>query len=477
MPVTTRNMATQAFQASFIAVIAPRQPPRPAASSPPADDPAAAAARTRRRKRNQRHERVPRADNSLDPQTFTIDLSLAPRKRYVALARAHRTYLARLVPLFEEVVAGNPLGLSPQVLALISRRMLTRLHDDEQTEELRGISEAVGAEMWLLVAYNVLLDLFMGCTSGGARVKKSGGGSKMVHFRTLDWGMEALRLVVVKLEFVERVGGPVVAECVTYVGFVGMLTGVRYVFSGKLATQLTGHSKGLSVSLNFRAQNNASTRRGALLYYAHQASVLLGYSPSISSRLRHMIIPPRPVPKPPARTWSLWGQKKEQQQQELPTYESLLETLPSIPTTSCYITLCNGQEAAVIEKDRVTATTRTSKYFVSVTNHDVSTENAQRKSKRPAAGADDPTGMQTVLDESYDRRDQLEARYKTMIEARRYHVGSRETDRAISLKEVKELVVTFPTSNESTHFATVMDPTEGEIKFVRWWRNEMEYGQ
>jgi hypothetical protein len=35
-------------------------------------------------------------------------------------------------------------------------------------------------------------------------------------------------LVVVQLEFVERAGGPVVARSVTYVGFVGILTGVRY---------------------------------------------------------------------------------------------------------------------------------------------------------------------------------------------------------------------------------------------------------
>ena len=172
--------------------------------------------------------RGPAPTSSLDPPVHTIDLSLPPRRRYAALARAHAGHLSRLPPLFDDVAAANPLGLSPAALARVARALLRRLHDAEQTEELRGISEAVGVEMWLLVAFNVLLDLFMGCTSGGARVRGEAGGSRMVHFRTLDWGMEALRLVVVQLEFVERAGGPVVARSVTYVGFVGMLTGVRY---------------------------------------------------------------------------------------------------------------------------------------------------------------------------------------------------------------------------------------------------------
>jgi hypothetical protein len=39
--------------------------------------------------------------------------------------------------------------------------------------------------------------------------------------------MDPLRQVVVELEFVEKAGGPVIARSVTYIGFVGVLTGVR----------------------------------------------------------------------------------------------------------------------------------------------------------------------------------------------------------------------------------------------------------
>jgi hypothetical protein len=87
-------------------------------------------------------------------------------------------------------------------------------------------------EMYLLVALNTVLDLLMGCTSGAVRVSDGEGdeGVRMMHFRTLDWGMDVLRRVVVQLDFVEKPEGGVFARSVTYVGFVGVLTGVRSVF-------------------------------------------------------------------------------------------------------------------------------------------------------------------------------------------------------------------------------------------------------
>jgi hypothetical protein len=166
-------------------------------------------------------------DDSAIPPTYTINLSLPPEQRYVAMARDHISYLEQLTYLFDNVAGMNPLGLSVKTLKRLARFLLRRVYDGEQTAELRGISKATGVEMYLLVAANVLLDLFMGCTSGGARVKTL-NGSKMVHFRTLDWVMDELRSGVVHLEFVEKPGGPVIARSITYVGFVGILTGVRY---------------------------------------------------------------------------------------------------------------------------------------------------------------------------------------------------------------------------------------------------------
>lgn len=51
--------------------------------------------------------------------------------------------------------------------------------------------------MYLLVAFNLLLDTMMGCSSGGVRVGNADGqgGTRMLHYRTLDWSMDPLREV------------------------------------------------------------------------------------------------------------------------------------------------------------------------------------------------------------------------------------------------------------------------------------------
>jgi hypothetical protein len=136
--------------------------------------------------------------------------------------------------------------------------------------------------MYLLVSFNVILDLLMGCSSGGAAVRDESSVSgttrtKMVHFRTLDWGMDPLRRVLVQLDYVLEPQGEVVASSINYAGFVGVLTGVR---------------KGLSLSLNFRGVHNGSDKLVAnAKYYRYLGMVVLGLRPSISSTLRSYLIP------------------------------------------------------------------------------------------------------------------------------------------------------------------------------------------
>ena len=161
------------------------------------------------------------------PPTYTIDLSLPPRQRYVELARDFKPRLRELTSLFDEVIELAGIENIERVRSL-ARWVLRRVYSKEQTEELRGISKTIDVEMYLLVALNTLLDLLMGCTSGAARTQE-GSMSKMLHFRTLDWEMEELRHIVVNLEFIQSPSSKVIARSVTYVGFIGVLTGVRWV--------------------------------------------------------------------------------------------------------------------------------------------------------------------------------------------------------------------------------------------------------
>jgi hypothetical protein len=164
--------------------------------------------------------------NSEAPPIYTINLSLPPAERYVQLATDFKDQLHNVASLFADIVALYSLPLT--LIRFLARVFLRRVYSKEQTEEIRSIARVAGLEMYLAIAFNTILDLLMGCTSGGVRVKGS-GTSKMLHFRTLDWGMDILRQTVVQLEFVRKPGGPVIARTITYVGFVGVLTGVRSV--------------------------------------------------------------------------------------------------------------------------------------------------------------------------------------------------------------------------------------------------------
>ncbi|GAM84729.1 hypothetical protein ANO11243_027300 [Dothideomycetidae sp. 11243] len=217
-------------------------------------------------------------NDELQIPAYTVDLSQPPAHRYDHIVPDFRTQIDGLPKLFDDIVHGLheriPLGLVKFVASLLLRRV----YSDEETEELRGIGRLTGVSMYLLVAYNVLLDLFMGCTSGGVRVKESTSDpGRMLHFRTLDWGMDPLRKVVVQLNYVARPGGPILASSITYLGFVGTLTGVR---------------QDLSLSLNFRAVHNADTPFATTRLLAHKMLVLLGFRPSIASILRQCLLPP-----------------------------------------------------------------------------------------------------------------------------------------------------------------------------------------
>lgn len=181
--------------------------------------------------------------SELEPiPTYRIDLSLPPRRRYVQLATDFAPRMRLITPLFDEILE-NLVSFAwlRGLMKIFASIFLRRVYFAEQTQELQGISEASGVDMYFLVALNLLLDSLLGCTSGGAAVsgqkrkrRKSEDGSsessRILHFRTLDWGMDQLRSVLVVLEFVESQSqdpDKVIARSITYAGFVGVLTGVR----------------------------------------------------------------------------------------------------------------------------------------------------------------------------------------------------------------------------------------------------------
>jgi hypothetical protein len=223
--------------------------------------------------------------------------------------------------------------------------------------------------MYLLVAFNVLLDLLLGCTSGGVLVEEPMGQgtgwkeAKMLHFRTLDWGMDPLRQLVVKLDYVRKDGGEVVASTVGYFGCVGVLTGVR---------------KGLSMSVNFRPYHHCSTLRKRIAFRRHQVAVLLGLRPSVSSVLRTYLLSDAAIEenkeKKDRRERSgmcgtdLQPKKDSQDGTAISYMRRVLDELNTSSSTAAYMVFCTPDRVYSLEKDNRSAFIRSSHSLLTTYN-------------------------------------------------------------------------------------------------------------
>ncbi|KAG4433707.1 hypothetical protein IFR05_010816 [Cadophora sp. M221] len=321
---------------------------------------------------------------------------------------------------------------------------LRRVHSVEETEELKGIAGASGVDLYFLVALNVLLDSLLGCTSGGVMTSLGRKGQiekRMMHFRTLDWGMDPLRTVLVDLEFV-RSESPnpemVVGRSISYAGFVGMLTGVR---------------KGLSVSLNFRPTHSCST----LSLRKHQLLVLLGFRPSVCSIIRSMITPS--------------GVERSASD---PSLKDHLLAISSHRCPPCYLVLSDGISTAVIERDLYSADVQINKEFIIVTNND-----AKYDSSHYITGKIDKSSLGLDMDEwiqdSSERKACVCKKWygvKNRLKEKLFNQGvtievlQEDGWASVRYKTLQNWLRAYPVQNECTHFMCIMDAQEGEIGFL-----------
>ncbi|KAH7550908.1 hypothetical protein BM1_10281 [Bipolaris maydis] len=424
------------------------------------------------------------------PPIYTIDLALPPRLRYKAVTRDYAPALHQITSLYTEVVAH--LKLPPFFFHFLGRLLLRRLASNEQTEELRGISEECGVPMYLLVAYNVFLDLLLGCMSGGALVKKpkqldreegEEGDEEvtMMHFRILDWSMPLLRDFIVQFNYINSPQGEAIARTVGYVGFVGVLTGVR---------------KGLSVSLNFRPYHNASGLSFEnARYYWNTLLVLLGRRPSITTVIRDFLLPrPTETPQVRRKLSKKRGRNGRKEHSEgkgkeglVPAYhpphppDAITSFLPTLPTPVAYLIFCTPHETLVLEKDFQTATILRSPTFLATTNHDVALEPAS-PSQPPTTSPVQPhihaflqtsiflrVSAQDILDDSVYRKECLTLAWRAWRRRQRQEEERAEehSEIGVPLSTLERWVERWPVSNAMTHFACIMDPAAGVFRWIR----------
>ncbi|KAH7374698.1 beta subunit of N-acylethanolamine-hydrolyzing acid amidase-domain-containing protein [Plectosphaerella cucumerina] len=408
--------------------------------------------------------------------TYRIDVALPPEQRYVEVARDFAPRMRDVTNVFDELLLSIfRYPLLCRVARFCAKALFRRLYDDEHNREVRSISKTAGVDLYLVIALNILLDALMSCTAGciltePRRSADGIKGSRLMHFRTLDWGMDPLRELLIVVEFVDSRQDPelVIATSVTYAGFVGTLTAAR---------------PGLSLSLNYRPTRQCSKKA----LRKHQLLVLLGFRPSISSILRSVILD--------KKTWPL-EQTSTSDNAPSPLL-SLATRLAKEPSSPCYLTLSDSKEAVVIEKDLHTGKIKTSNQFIVQANHDTHSSSCCRR--RPGSPAD-PTNAQAALLGQELFLEDSEQRMGMMQEKWLLHtVGSRssnpedvksEDKNGLCLDEgvhgpasrpkkgvresfLEEWMMEFPIINECTHYACIMDPLTGKVRWLQ--RGMIEY--
>ena len=177
----------------------------------------------------------------------------------------------------------------------------------------------------------------------------------------------------------------------------------------------------------------------------HQALVLLGFRPSVASILRSTLIPlARPansIPTPLA---------------------NLVNSIAQTPTPACYLIFCDSSQTFVIEKDLNTGKIRSSEEFIVHTNNDEPTpEHKPSKSQKNNWFLCD---FQYILEESGRRKACMEGKW---VALKKRHVRNQQEGKLVVKEEtLKDWVRQYPVMNEESHFACLMDPRYGEIRWL-----------
>mmetsp|Transcript_43988 Transcript_43988/g.61828 ORF Transcript_43988/g.61828 Transcript_43988/m.61828 type:complete len:449 (-) Transcript_43988:44-1390(-) len=169
--------------------------------------------------------------------TYRIDLDANEQDRWTQLVTEYKQELRAVEQIVDRLIAdatgrwaGFVSGFGESLFSTI-----TKIGAVYYGEELKSIARTTNLPLGKLTLLQLVYEAAASCTA----LISEGPDGRPLHARTMDWEMEFLRPLTVNLEFYR--GDEVVFSGPSWVGYVGMLTGVR---SGEY-----------SISVNFRISN------------------------------------------------------------------------------------------------------------------------------------------------------------------------------------------------------------------------------
>ncbi|KAI8166435.1 Acid ceramidase [Colletotrichum sp. SAR 10_70] len=382
---------------------------------------------------------------------YRIDLALPPEQRYVQIAKDFAEQLRAIAPLYDLVLA--QILVYPPIIRLakfLVRLCLRRVYNDDENREIRSIAETAGVDLHLVIALNTFLDCLLGCTSGAVPVcdddAPEDAPSRLMHFRTLDWGMPELADVLVQLDFVDS--------------------------NSQQPDRVLARS--ITPLMNTRTKSSIF----------HQILVLLGRRPSISSMLRQVLLPPK------------LADVKSAKDADTSSLVAFANDFVKNPSPSCYLIFSTPQEAVVIQKDYIGGNIKHTYDFIAQANHDTNHTLCCGASEfhHKALELEDSSSIpedSLWLSGSAERQnfvhDNWKAHSKRLGATASAVIGDtaegqsgngscialakslrpNPRTRGVTKSVLKRWMMSEPVFNDFTHFATAMDPLSGNVVFLK----------
>lgn len=169
-----------------------------------------------------------------DIPKFVVDLDKPPSERWNDILDKYQDKFAKINKEFDKIFKMYPTYLLWIAKTLISCYKWT--NSIMYYDELESISKKTNIEFEKLLLMQLCYEFCSACTCVVTKVK-----GEYTFYRTLDWPLDFMKDITIQVNFVR--GKKIVFTGITWVGYVGILTG----FTGKYA-----------VAVNYRRTTNNS---------------------------------------------------------------------------------------------------------------------------------------------------------------------------------------------------------------------------
>lgn len=168
-------------------------------------------------------------------KTYYIDLDLPPQQRWTEVINDHKQECLDIFNKIEnEFMDSSVITTISKNLALSTIATYRAFNSVMYDEELTSVANILGISVNKLILGQLIYEMFAMCTSTVFKCR-----DKILHFRTMDWGLPDLKKVTVNLIFVKhRVQ---IFTATSWAGYVGIMTAMA--------------PGNYTVSLNYRRSN------------------------------------------------------------------------------------------------------------------------------------------------------------------------------------------------------------------------------